>query len=178
MVESQPSIPMLLLLESASPATTSTGSCWLRPDMEMLLTYPAFTERAPQCAWLLWLYSRDHCQRGHPEECDPPTTILTVLKSDQKSVCKSWAFKTGVFCLDGWEIVCFLVWGKSSALVLCGLVSDIRASGKECCWPWPRCWGVPWSSDITQHIWGNQGISPSQHGVGKCRSCLTNLFSC
>ena len=29
--------------------------------------------------------------------------------------------------------------------------------------------------EITQHVWDNQGIRPSQHGFMKDRSCLTNL---
>ncbi|XP_074716553.1 neuronal acetylcholine receptor subunit alpha-10-like [Strix uralensis] len=32
-------------------------------------------------------------------------------------------------------------------------------------------------STITQHVWDNQGIRPSQHGFMKGRSCLTNLIS-
>ena len=30
---------------------------------------------------------------------------------------------------------------------------------------------------ITQHVWDNLGIRPSQHGFMKGKSCLTNLFS-
>ena len=32
-------------------------------------------------------------------------------------------------------------------------------------------------STITQHMWDNQMIRPSQHGFMKGRSCLTNLIS-
>jgi len=32
-------------------------------------------------------------------------------------------------------------------------------------------------SAITQYVWDNQGIKPSQHGFMKVRSCLTNLIS-
>jgi len=32
-------------------------------------------------------------------------------------------------------------------------------------------------SEITWHVWDNQGIRPSQHGFMKGRSCLTNLIS-
>lgn len=130
-----------------------------------LLTYPAFPVCAPRFAWLLWLCSMDHCQRGQTEECDPPTTILRVLKPDQKSVCKRW-----VQCLDGSSSL-FLVWGKSLTLVLCGLVSDTWASGVLL---------------ILTSVLGNvmeqwhhtARISPSQQGVGKGSSCSTNLFSC
>ena len=31
--------------------------------------------------------------------------------------------------------------------------------------------------EITQHVWDNWGIRPSQHGFTKGRSCLTNLIS-
>ena len=31
--------------------------------------------------------------------------------------------------------------------------------------------------EITQHVWDNRGIRPSQHGFTKGRSCLTNLIS-
>jgi len=31
---------------------------------------------------------------------------------------------------------------------------------------------------ITQHIWDNWRIRPSQHGFMKGRFCLTNLISC
>jgi len=31
--------------------------------------------------------------------------------------------------------------------------------------------------EIMWHVWDNQGIRPSQHGVTKGRSCLTNLIS-
>jgi len=31
---------------------------------------------------------------------------------------------------------------------------------------------------ITQHIWDNWRIRPSQHGFIKGRFCLTNLISC
>jgi len=31
--------------------------------------------------------------------------------------------------------------------------------------------------EITQYVWGNQGIEPSQHGFMKGRSCLTNQIS-
>ncbi|TRZ24813.1 hypothetical protein HGM15179_002278 [Zosterops borbonicus] len=33
-------------------------------------------------------------------------------------------------------------------------------------------------SVIMQHVQGNQGIRPSQHGLGKGRSCLTSMISC
>ena len=32
-------------------------------------------------------------------------------------------------------------------------------------------------SAITWHVWDNQAIRPSQHGVMKGRSCLINLIS-
>ena len=31
--------------------------------------------------------------------------------------------------------------------------------------------------EITQHVWDNWGIRPSQQGFTKGRSCLTNLIS-
>ena len=30
--------------------------------------------------------------------------------------------------------------------------------------------------EITQHVWNNQGIRPSQHGFVKGRSCVTDLI--
>lgn len=124
---------------------------------------------APHFAWLLWLCSRDHCQGGQTEECDPPTTILAVLKSYQKSVCETWAFKTGVLfgnsSLWSEEWVCLLfcaVWFQTDGLMERSMFGSVLGSVME---QWHHTAHMGQAGNQSQPVW-----------AGTHRSCLTNLF--
>lgn len=103
-----PSIPILLLLESASPAATGTGTCRCRPDIEVQRS----SRPLPLQCMLLCLPHCSDCAPGVTIKgvnlqsmILPPQTFLTVLKLAQKLVYKSLVLKSGVFCLDGWEFI-------------------------------------------------------------------------
>lgn len=60
----------------------------------------------------------------------------------------------------------------------CPSTRKVRGGSREplsCQLDWGRSWSLVLSA-ITQHVWDNQVIRPSQHGIMKGKSCLTNFY--